>query len=464
MSDRDEAALIRMLAGAADTAPEPGENLAGAVERRLHRRRARRRLRVVLAAAGVIVVVGGTTAVVKGAFSRGGGEGQMLTMATPGGTAHPTIFSAPASPVPTPAPSVGGGKDGAGVRPAAEIWPSAVSTVPARAADGWSYRPVTGLSATELLLIAESSFEKAGRLEVYDTATGRSTVLGGIPEPPGVKGYFPQDFEVGTDYIAWFGTTPNHGDRWADFWVMPRLGGTARRVGEVDGDMAEVERIGVDRDHVFWSAREGGVYRMPILGGAAESVAGTEGLHLLSWPWAGDAAERYGGTGNQKVLLNVRTGERRTPEVPEGVVGLRCSEVWCVGRKGEGVIVQRVDGSAGRYVRDLAGAAGLPVVQGRYREFSALGPGRTTFSAILYDLATGEAAGIGWMSRDGTVGGRGTGVSSSPSSIYYWRAGTVPTRRVCHGDTSATRSCGTEEVGRAKEYTVVNLLAVPPAE
>ncbi|MFC7646235.1 hypothetical protein ACFQX6_40840 [Streptosporangium lutulentum] len=87
--------------------------------------------------------------------------------------------------------------------------------------------------------------------------TRKSTVLTDMPAT-GVKGYFVQGYEVGADSIAWWGETPNNSDRWADFWVMPRSGGTPKRVGEVTGDLSRVTRIGVTSDSVVWSVTGGG--------------------------------------------------------------------------------------------------------------------------------------------------------------------------------------------------------------
>src|SRR5690349_6417973 len=113
MNDRDEAELIRTLAGAAEAAPEPPGDLIGTVHRR-RGQRTRRRVQSALAVAGVSAMIGGGTAVAKGAFSNRGGEGQVVSKAT---------SSTEGSPLPTPSPS---GSPRMAVRPAAEVWPSAV--------------------------------------------------------------------------------------------------------------------------------------------------------------------------------------------------------------------------------------------------------------------------------------------------------------------------------------------------
>ncbi|MEV8638254.1 hypothetical protein AB0395_42035 [Streptosporangium sp. NPDC051023] len=473
MNDRSEAELIRLLADAADAAPEPKGDLAGTVQLRRSRRRTRRRLQSALAVAGVVTVVAGGTAVGRGVSSGEGGDGHVLTTEV-----TPTA-------VPSPEESSGDGtsSESPTVRPAAEVWPATVSWIPAKAADGSKYRPITGLSATELLLSAESSFEKVGRLEVYDTMTGRSTVLTQMPTPKEGKDYYTQDVEAGTDYIAWWGETPNTPDKWADFWVVPRAGGTAKRVGEVTGALAEVTRIGVTADSLVWSVKAGGVYRMPLSGGAPGRIAGTDGLHLLSWPWAADVdGKQDTGAGNQTKLVNLETGTTTEVNVPKGVDGLRCGPVWCFGAKGDAALVQRVDGSDRRTVPGLGRAGGSSsLLTGRtggfvgFFGYSQRGGTASGYvpSEVVYDPISGMAGGIGDRTNGG---GYGVGVSSSPTSIVYWDAderqveecgevdaASVPLTRPsgAPAPTGKIRTCAQVQKGGGKEFTVVNLLALP---
>ncbi|MEU9835803.1 hypothetical protein AB0D67_30065 [Streptosporangium sp. NPDC048047] len=485
MKDRDEQDLVRALRGAADDAPGPaGDVLTVIADRR--RRRTRRRAQSVLAVAGVVAVIGGGTAVARGAFPSGGGESAPIT-GVAAGPSEPAATSSAEADDPSRAAEE---EPEADVRPVTEVWPEAVSTIPAKAADGWKYRPITGLSATELLLSAESSFEKAGRLEVYDTVARRSTVLAEMPVPPGVKGYFAQDVEVGADSIVWWGETPNDSDEWADFWVVPRGGGTARRVGEVTGAQAHVERIGVTADSVFWSVRAGGVYRMPLAGGSPEYVADTDGLHLLSWPWAFDVANGREGEDwdrNQTKLFNLETGQTVAVNAPDGARGLRCGPAWCFGASGEETMVQRTDGSDRRTLPGLSGRMEYMPLAGRFGFFGLSGvTGRDAAGeetedariplAAVYDPVTGRTAGVG--RRDPSGGGSiGTGISSSPTSIIYWDEGRRQVRECKMEDASSIprpsgaptptgkiKACSTTGKGGGKEFTVVNLLAVPPAE
>ncbi|WP_433351807.1 hypothetical protein ACQP25_02355 [Microtetraspora malaysiensis] len=444
---RTEQELTEALRNAANGVPVPADLERGVADRR--RRRTRRRHGSLLAAAGVVAVALGGTAVVRG--------GHVPPSADP-------VASAAAG-----APDVAdAGADQ--VRRARDVWPEAVATFPKKAADGFRYRPVTALGPTEILLTAEASFEKAGRLEAYDTRTRASRVLATMP--PRGKGYYPQDFEVGRDYIAWYGTTPNDDRKWADFWVVPRQGGEPIRVGEVPGDLAMVDRIGVTGDHIVWSPKSGGVYRMPITGGKPEKIEGSDGLWLDSWPWARDVA---GGTfpderqrnANQTLLVDLENGTRRTISLPPGVTGLRCSTEWCLGVSGEKVLSMRIDGTD---VRELPGRSHTMEIHGG--RFAALG------LPAIYDLATGKTGGIGAVSADGRGGGWGNGISSSPTQVFYWNAQAVKTKQTCRPMSERERKdlsreatapspgatvCMTETVEPGDENEILNLAAVPPA-
>ncbi|GLX00582.1 hypothetical protein [Microtetraspora sp. NBRC 16547] len=454
---RTEQDLIEALRNAASGAPAPVDlDRLLAVRRR---RRTRRRYQSALAAAGVVAVALGGTAVVRG--------GDRTDEVRPMASAVPSA----ADPSPADRPTLP--KERA--RPAREVWPEAVSTFPKKAADGFKYRPVTALSPTEILLTAEASFEKAGRLEVYDTRTGEARVLATMT--PGGKGYYVQNVEPGRDYIAWYGTTPNDDRKWADFWVVPRQGGEPIRVGEVTGDLALVDRIGVTGDHIVWSPKSGGVYRMPISGGPPEKVAGTDGLWLASWPWARDVLGDAGPdeeqrNRNQTLLVDLETGARRSITAPSGVTGLRCATEWCVGNSdgSDGnVFAMRPDGTEGK---QLPGRAYMPEIHGGH--FVQL---RERHHA-LYDLNTGKVAGVSAITKDGAGGSYGRGVSSSPTLVFYWNAGEIKAKRTCvpmreedrktMASAGATPSpgattCMTEFIDLGDKYDVLNLAAVPDA-
>ncbi|MGI5162207.1 hypothetical protein [Microbispora sp. CA-102843] len=429
-SERDLAAALRR---AADGAPGPVDLLAGLGERR--RRRTRQRYRTALAAAGVVAVAVGGTAVVRG------GQQTAAVANRPPATSTTVTAEEPA-------------------KPAREVWPEAVFTMPKKASDGSAYRPVTALSPTEILVRAESSFEVAGRLEVYDLANHTSRVV--TEMAPHGKGYFEQRAEAGPGHIAWYGTRPDTHDTWADFWVAPLQGGRSVRVGEVTGALAEVETIGVSADHVVWSPKSGGVYRIPIGGGEAEKMPDTDGLWLLAWPWTADVPVGMNTSDtsdrNQSLLVNLETGERRAVTAAAGVHGLRCAVEWCVGRSGDHLVAQRLDGSA---TRDLPSPSS---------EQTAYGGRFVWIGHSLYDIATGRPGMLSAVGGDGPGGMLGRGVSSSPTSVFYWSATPAKPRRVCRKATAEELKqlappggeiCNSTPVEQGDTYEVLNLAAIP---
>lgn len=383
---RDERDLVRTLRAAA--VQVEGHDLADGVAHRRRARRTRRRVRVVLAAAAVVAVVAGTAAVVSRM------DGRRAEPVTPS----------------------------QGVRSATEVWPRAIVKVPAKNALGLTTEPVTSLSATEVLLAAISASGKSTvRLEAYDSTTKTTRVLGDVPAPR--KEYHLAKIAVSAQYIAWFGGTWN-GGKWSDFWIMPRAGGTARRVGEV---AANVDAIGIVGDSLVWSPAEGGVYRMPITGGTPARMPRTDGLHLTSWPWAarkvGDKRKM-----NENRLVNLETGQAVDVPLPRDVSFMRCHPQWCVGMQGRRVIVQRVDGSQRRTLPpELLPWRQDSLIGDRYALFVLRGG---TDTVVLYDLSTGTMGRLGpWA--------KGPGRSSSPSDTPFWDTGT----------------------GGGQEFTVVNLAA-----
>ncbi|MEW9531875.1 hypothetical protein [Microbispora sp. NPDC049125] len=447
---RTEQDLAAALRHAADNACEP-VGLTYAVAARRARRTRRRRHRSALAVASVAVITIGGTAAVRGVH-RGDGVVPM----THGG---PTV-SAP--------PAPGGAAHDATLPHVRDVWPEAVSRIPKKAPDGFSYNLLAAFSPTEILLAADSSFEKAGRLEVYDTKAGTSRVL--TEMVPGKKGYYEQDFKVGEDYVVWYGTTPNNRDEWADFWVAPIRGGAAVRVGEVTGALSDVETIDVTKDHVVWSVRSGGVYRMPITGGAAERIPGTDGMWLTSWPWAADAhdwRDRAKENANQSVLANLETGERRPVTAPAGVTGMRCVPQWCVGRLGDAVVAARPDGSG--QVRLPGQMTRMTVNDGRFLLLR-------TPASIVYDLSTGTKAEIGARRSDGTPSSQMWDMSSS-MSVIAWNAAAVSTEETCRPmtaeekrsvagvepDPRSSTVCETRTITPGDDLEVLNFTAVPEA-
>lgn len=397
---RTEEELVRALRAGAAGAPDT-DLLAGVA--RLRRRRTMRRVQV-LAAAAVIAVAGTGTAVVRG-LDPGEGEGSR-----PAATAMVTV--------PPVAATV------------TELWPQALFTMPATNADGWRYRPVTALGATQVLLAAESSFEKAGTFEIYDTGTGTARVVTRVPRGKGLKRYFPQSATVGPADIAWSGLGERaDGTRVREIWTAPLAGGAARLLATRTGEDADLDGISIGGGHVVWSETDGGVWRVPLAGGDPERVPGGDGLHLIAWPWAADVAKGPEGfEHNQTRLVNLADGTTRTTAAPPGVTGWRCGPVWCHGQRDDGLLIQRSDGTGTPRSRQVHG--------GRMHAYPALE--RFLVDSQVYDLAADKLGRL-----DEPTDWYGTGTSSEPSTILYWGA--------TKGD-------------KPDEFRVLNLAAVPPAQ
>ncbi|MCA2228616.1 hypothetical protein [Nonomuraea aurantiaca] len=409
---RTEDELSGALRDAADRAPEL-DLLVGLGKRR--RRRTRRRAQL-LAAAAVVGVVGTSTVVAQGAFSSGGGEEAAATSTTTRPKPEKTMTVTPRPQTQTKGTPVG------------KLWPQALFQMPAKNADGWRYRPITGINATEVLLAAEPSADKAGKIEVYDAKTGKSRVVTAIPRTRGLKQYFTQTVSTDGTNVVWCSIASKDGTTVAELWWAPLSGGKAKLAVTLTGGGAAVEAIGVDGESVVWSTRKGGVYRKPFTNGAPNRVPKSDGLHLISWPWAGDAStddeefEKFGY--NQSKIVNLADGTVTKVVIKDGMKDMRCGPVWCRGRQGTTSVVQRVDGTGDK---KLPKGFGMYAILDRFLRSAD----------TVYDLNTGRLARIetpgGWSSN---------GISSEPSRILY----------------------GGTTKGKVDRYWVLNLAAVPPAQ
>ncbi|MEV4564970.1 hypothetical protein AB0K12_14465 [Nonomuraea sp. NPDC049419] len=411
---RTENELTDALRSAAERAPQEGDLLAALAVRR--RRRHQRRMQI-LAAGAVVAVLGGGVVGIRGVFS---GEGHSaVSAATPTDMTVSVTTTLPKAALSPSARSK--------VVDAERLWPGAVFTMPAKNADGWRYRPITSLSATEVLLRAESSFEKTGKFEVYDSATGKSRVVTTVPRTPGLDRYFPQTATTDGQSLAWFAHGEKDGEAVREIWTVPLAGGEPRLLGTFTGKHAQIDAIGVDGDHVYWSERSGGVWSIPLAGGEAARVPGGDGLHLMKWPYAVDVADgEKGHDRNQTKLVDLARAAQTEINAPTSAQGLRCGPTWCFGRNGQGLFVQSLDGTNTIALDGISGTSmtRFPILD------------RFLFAgSTVYDAATGEVA-----ATIGEGGGSyGVGTSSEPSTIIYWD-------------------------GEPGTFTVLNLAAVPPAQ
>ncbi|MEU1388195.1 MULTISPECIES: hypothetical protein [unclassified Nonomuraea] len=160
----------------------------------------------------------------------------------------------------------------------------------------------------------------------------------------------------------------------------------------------------------------------------------------------GDALLRYGYvlTGNSEDAADL----------------VQCDAQWCVGMLDGHAIVQRIDGAERRALPEgLRPQPGRTLLGGSYALFEVYDPDRDRSGvpiALLYDLTTGATAGIGARSVGVTSGNVGSGASSSaPSTTVFWDADEKSYERC------ANRGCQVKTRGGGKEYTVLNLTAVP---
>ncbi|MEV5412301.1 hypothetical protein AB0K60_26135 [Thermopolyspora sp. NPDC052614] len=438
MAERTEEQLVRALRAAADLAPQPiGDLTVGIAVRR--RRRRRRRMQTLLAATAAVAVIGTGMTVMRGTFLEHRGGADVATEARASLT--------PAAPPVAPQR----------FDPAAEVWPEAVFRIPAKSRDGLEYRPLMALSATEVLLAAESAHGESDRLEVYDSSTESIWMLTSLP------GMFTKSSAQGWDAdsrnIVWYTTYVDaEGTPLTRFWLLSRKGGRPSMVFFLHGEDADkVAKLAVAEDRIAWSLSTGGVFTAPLEGSKrATRIPGSEGLFLQQWPWASDKPDNYANDpgGNQSLLVNLATGERRSVRAGDAQ-RLRCGPNWCVGERSDdqrrmSAVVQRVDGGERQELPLLRSFPTLDgIVDDRFAVLtvsSAIGwntPGETTETepppvAVVYDRVTGAKAAVGARGRDGG-GSFGRGTSSAPSNIVYWNAG---------------RS------SKPKEYVVLNLAAI----
>ncbi|MGR6913265.1 hypothetical protein ACU635_03300 [[Actinomadura] parvosata] len=387
----EEDLVLTMRAAAAQTRLPP--DLASGVAGRRRARRVRKRVGAALAAAAVATVIGGISV---------GTSGQERTV-------RPA-----ASPSPAIRPSA--------IRPATEVWPEAVTRIPA------VDRPLTALSATEVLLYRDERFE------VYDSATGRTRVLGPVPAAP-------SRVAVGTQYIAWASAQ-------LDLWVLPRQGGQARRVGKAAADVYE---LAVTDGFLVWSGERAGVYRMPLAGGTPELMPGAGVLRLASWPYA----HEWDAAGNVTRIVDLETGRSTRVAVPEGADRWQCGPEWCTGLVNERPIVQRADGSGRRTLPPTLMGYGLWwLLDDRHALYRVHEPDVHQAGvplAVVYDLATGTMGGVGERTP-GVEGGDVGRVQDFPT--LFWDAG-ARFYRHC-----ADRSCEIRTRGGGKEYTVLNVASI----
>ncbi|MEV0382787.1 hypothetical protein [Nonomuraea sp. NPDC050643] len=394
---RTEDELTGALRAAAEYAPGEHGLLEGIALRR--RRRTRRRARALAAAAAVVVLAAG----VRGVLYRGG----EVDAVTP--TGRPTPTDLPREP----------GK----ALPMERLWPKAIFTMPARNSGGLRYLPIRAISPTTLLLVALGPVKEPDRLEAYDSATGRARV---IATAQGTAASVFSSAATDGSTVAWYAFGKKGATRVLEIWTVPLAGGQARLLTTLTGTRGQIGQLAVDGDRVVWSERSGGVWHLPLAGGAPRRLPGGDGLHLNSWPYAGDAPGGADtGDGNQSKVVDLLRGTVIEVKVRKGTKGLRCGPAWCFGRGPDGGFVQRVDGTG---ITDVKGF-GHPKPLSMAPAFDRFVP---TDDGV-YDIRTGKVGSIGKKSGYIAIG------SANPGGVISWRGGPDTVK-------------------------VLNLAAVPPAQ
>ncbi|WP_432928942.1 hypothetical protein ACQPZZ_03740 [Microbispora sp. CA-135349] len=270
--------------------------------------------------------------------------------------------------------------------PLEQVLPSVIAEVPRKVPNGEAFTPKLFIDARTMLgYVAKKGYDPAPELWAYHLESRTFRRLAVIDHP-----IAPVDsLAVGEGVIVWF----EYVDRDIHIMTIPVTGGTPRTVAsfpaeldvdKVNGDTVHGVDLAVGDGRIFWSStKSGGVNQVPVAGGEPSIVAGTKGLRLSSWPWAGRPAD---GPGAMTNLLNLSTGERL-----EDPARARCDVTWCL----IGDQATRRDGSR---VLDLPGNSPLSLVADRFVTMSQVDEqGRK--AEVIFDLATARAGRL-WIRND----------------------------------------------------------------
>ncbi|WP_214110706.1 hypothetical protein [Acrocarpospora catenulata] len=379
----------------------------------------RRRFRFVYPLAAAATAAATVTAAVLFAPGTPGGDGT-ITARPPSATAGPS--RSPEVEYPPPL---------------AEVWPDAVREIPNRLPNGKKFHALLFLDDGKLLVNTEASFEKADMLASYDLATGETRELVRVPTLPKTTMYA-SHFTTGEGRILWVTARRDGGRHIAEIWSAPVTGGQATVLGTVDddsrGESGSIYNLTVADGAAYWSkGGDGGLWRLPLDGGAPQRVPGTDGYHLYAYPWLGRPDEyAAGGEPAFGELLNFRTGERRQsgidvrePEKVEvedsngqkRVVSRQdersswwsCGLTRCVGQQNEPeeAAVLQLRGNPERQVIPHLSVMGPPAIAlDRFVLLelkSDLASGSRMMGQVMVDLETGKTADLGLRpAEDGT--------------------------------------------------------------
>lgn len=374
MSKELEDDLRRTLAFASERAPRapraPG-GLSGWVVTRSRGRRMR--MQALVAAVAVVVVAGGVGAVVRAAG----------VDAAPSAVTPTEATGVPNEEVEDREPQTAGIPDLVD-----KVWPEAVWRIPGRLPGGEKYQPQHFIDDRTLLLETWESFEKANAIYAYDLVTGRTRKIAAIRTP---KGVYASGYMSGAGRIVYQTVHVSAGESVTRFWSVPIAGGKPTVI-ETDQEVrSRGTEFAVVGDRLAFSLSDGGVFTVPLGGGAVTPVKGANRYHILSWPWVGTPGDYTpDNEPSFEELFNVETGETSKAVIHPEETQVRCGVTTCVGRKSDGTaFYRRRDGSQERAL-DQGSSRGLAA--DRFLTVRLpMPPGGQT----LHDLVTGKSADLG---------------------------------------------------------------------
>ncbi|MEV4011519.1 hypothetical protein AB0J35_13535 [Nonomuraea angiospora] len=342
MSTDLEDDLSRVLARAAEGAPQAPTGFPGRIAARSRRRRTRTQA---LVAAVAMVIVGVTVRGIDGA--------QVAQTKLP--------------------------------EPVETVWPGAVWKISRQLPGLPDFRPAIFIDDRTLLLGTSKSDERTDAIYAYDLGTGRTRKIADIPS---AKWEYASYYTVGAGRIVWQTIDKNEHTR---FWSVPVSGGKPAAIDTGGPVKGRGEKLTVVGDRVAFSLIEGGVFTFPLRGGRVTPVAGAERHHVVRWPWVGTPSDdRQDREPGFRELLNAETGQASRAVVRPGERYVRCGVTTCVGMRPDDTRFYRLrDGSR---ERDLPGSSVLGLGDDR---FLAADPPGASGGQVLLDLATGKQGDLG---------------------------------------------------------------------
>ncbi|MFI6758347.1 hypothetical protein ACIBF5_04275 [Micromonospora sp. NPDC050417] len=390
MTDQLENHLARVLETAALTTAPTETDFVPEIRRRQRRRRQRRAV-VASACAVALIVVGGLTTV-------------RLTDAGP----RPE----PDDPITVATTWSGELPDFATLKSPEQVWPRAVRKLPGKLPNGDQYTVLAILDRDRYLVDTTQYAAILGQSDVvaqiraatspavFDVRAGTVRGLGYPSTATGPVTFHSLSgvFVVGDDAVWLASRNLSH-----ELWAAQLDGVTPPRLLHVLSNATP--HIDLADESIYWrqspaGSTPGGIYRIPVAGGEAALVPGSEAFYLSglsTWVDTHTRQTPVNGEPPTGELWNLVTGERRTWAKSPTFDSVQCDPVLCLGNKaGQGSAVQRLDGGGIRTLGDQGnhpgsiGGSMSPALDGRFATGTvAIGGLRLPY---IWDRFSGKAA------------------------------------------------------------------------